>query len=355
MRLQVISRLLVGLAVLAGAGQARAQDPQWAHKMFDKLDQDFGIVPSGADLKARIKITNKYQQTVHIAGVSSSCGCTAAKPAKDTLASDESTYLEVTMDARKFTHLKETFLTVTFNQPLFAEVRIPVKAYINPDVLLNPGAAEFGGVTKGADTPRRIAVTYVWRGRSALKEAVCKNPHVASKLVEVRRDAAAIHYELHVTIKGTAPLGELRDQVTLVNEDPSVPGIPVLVDARIEPEYGVSPDLVSFGTLAPGERKMMNIVVRGKKSFTIEKIESEKTAGTFEVRLPKASATIHVLPLTLIAPREPGTLKEEFTITVSGSPEPVTFKAYAKIVSPAGVAPAAAPTPATPGFTPQNP
>ncbi len=352
MRLQVISRLLVGLAVLAGAAQARAQDPQWAAKMFDRLDQDFGIVPSGADLKARIKITNKYQQTVHIAGVSSSCGCTAAKPAKDTLASDESTFLEVTMDARKFTHLKETFLTVTFNQPLFAEVRIPVKAYINPDVVLNPGAAEFGGITKGVDTPRRIAVTYVWRGR-ALKEAVCKNPHVAAKLVEVRRDAAVIHYELHVTIKGTAPLGELRDQVTLVNEDPALPGIPVLVDARIEPEYGVSPDLVSFGTLAPGERKMMNIVVRGKKSFTIEKIESEKTAGTFEVRLPKASATIHVLPLTLIAPKEPGTLKEEFTITIGGSPEPVTFKAYAKIAAPGGVAPAAAP--ATPGFTPQNP
>jgi hypothetical protein len=260
------------------------------------------------------------------------------------------------MDARKFTHLKETFLTVTFDQPLFTQVRIPVKAYINPDVLLNPGAAEFGGVAKGTETPRRIAVTYVWRGRSALKEAVSKNPNVAAKLVEVRRDAAAIHYELHVTIKGTAPLGELRDQVTLVNEDPSVPGIPVLVDARVEPEFGVSPDLVSFGTLAPGERKTVNVVVRGKKSFTIDKIESEKTAGTFEVRLPKVSATIHVLPLTLIAPKEPGTLKEEFTITIGGSPEPVTFKAYGKIAARgAGVGPADTPTPANPAFTPQNP
>ena len=62
--------------------------------------------------------------------------------------------------------------------------------------------------------PSRIAVTYVWRGR-ALKEAVCKNPHVAAKLVEVRRDAGAVHYELHVTIKGTAPLGDLRDQVEI--------------------------------------------------------------------------------------------------------------------------------------------
>ena len=347
MRLQVVLRLLAGLALLAGASQVRAQDPQWAHKMFDKLDQDFGVVPSGADLKARIKITNKYQQTVHIAGVTSSCGCTAAKPAKETLASDESTFLEVTMDARKFTHLKETFLTVTFTQPLFAEVRIPVKAYINPDVMLNPGAAEFGGVTKGTDTSKRIALTYVWRGR-ALKEATCKNPNVAVKLTEARRDAGAIHYELQVTIKGTAPLGELRDQVMLVSEDPTIPGIPVLVDARVEPEFGVSPELVSFGTLVPGERKTMNVVVRGRKAFTIEKIESEKSAGTFEVRLPKVASTIHVLPLTLIAPKETGTLKEEFTITIGGSAEPVTFKAYAKIAGPAT-------PPETSAFTPANP
>jgi hypothetical protein len=343
MRMQMFQSVVLGSAMLAAGAGAYAQDPQWAAKMFDKLDQDFGVVPSGADLKYRLKITNKYQQTVHIAGVASSCGCTAAKPARDTLASEESTYLEISMDTRRFVHLKETFLTVTFDQPLFAQVRIPVKAFINPDVLLNPGAAEFGGIPKGAEALRRIAITYVWRGKS-IRDAVCKNPNVLPKLVEVRRDAAAVHYELHVTIKATAPLGELREQVTLVTDDPANPSIPVLVEARVEADYAVSPEVVSFGALAPGERKTINIVVRGKKAFTIEKIESEKSAGTFEVRLPKETKPIHVLPLTINAPKEPGSLTEEFTVTIGGSSEPVTFKAYAKIVSPA-----AAPTTFAPG------
>jgi len=40
-----------------------------------------------------------------------------------------------------------------------------------------------------------------------------------------------------------------------------------------------------------------------------------------------------VLPLTVIAPDEPGTLTEEFTVTIAGRSEPVTFKAYGKIVA----------------------
>src|SRR5262245_54879372 len=261
MRSQVMRRFLLGMAVLAGGVAVRAQDPQWAHKMFDKLDIDIGNVPSGADLKQRIKVTNKYQQTVHIVGISSSCGCTVAKPARDTLASDESTYIDITMNTRKLQLLKETYVTVTFDQPLLTSVRIPVKAYINPEVQINPGAAEFGAIAKGTEITRRLVVIYAWRG-SVIKEAVCKNPHVAAKIIEARRDGGAIHYELSVTIKNDAPLGDLREQVTLVTDNQAAPHIPVLVEARIEPEYSVTPGMVEFGTLVPGERKTLNIVAR---------------------------------------------------------------------------------------------
>ena len=341
MRLQKVCVLALGLTLvvcgehLVWGNRADAQDPQWAHKMFEKLEHDFGVVPSNADLKYRLKITNKYKETVHIAGVASSCGCTAGKPSKDTLASEETAYLDLTMDTRRFRRLKETTVTVTFNQPILSQVEIRVRAFINPDVLINPGAAEFGGIAKGADRLLRLAIVYNGRGTSSIKEAVCKNPNVAAKLVEVRRDAFNINYELHVTIKGTAPLGEIREQVMLVTDDPNNRNIPVLVEARIEPEFVVNPELVSFGTLLPGERKTMNVYIRSSKKqpFAIEKIESEKTAGTFETRIPKEVKEIHVLPLTFIAPKEAGPVNEEFTVTISGTAEPVTFKAYGKVVA----------------------
>ena len=347
MQSQTLRGVLLGLFLLAGGTPACAQDPQWAHKMFDKLEIDFGNVASGADLKHRVKVTNKYQQTVHILSVASNCGCTAGKPSKDTLASEESTYIDITMNTRKFSLLKETVVTVTIDQPLLAQVPIRVRAFINPEVLLNPGAAEFGAIPKGTDETRRLSLVYATPG-SIIKEAVSKNPNVLANLVEVRRDAFKINYELHVTIKGSTPLGELRDQITLVTDNQAHPNFPVLVEAKVEPEYVVSPELVSFGTLVPGERKTLNIVARGPKSkpFLIEKIESEKTAGVFEVRLPKEAKALHILPLTMIGPAEPGTVTEEFTMTLSGVPEPVTFKVHGKVVAPAG-------TPAT--FVPRNP
>lgn len=341
MRLKVVYAMLLGLAALAVAGRAGAQDPLWAHRMFEKLDHDFGVVPSNADLKYRLKITNIYKQTVNIAGVTSTCGCTAGKPSKMTLASEEVAWLDLSMDTRRPRGLKETKVIVTFNQPIAAIVEIPVKAFINPDVILNPGALEFGGISKGTDQQLKMVIVYNGRGQSVIKEAVCKNPHMAVKLNLARQEPFSLTYELVAIIKGTAPFGDLRDQVLLTTTDPNNPQIPVLIEARVEPEFVVTPDVVSFGNLAPGERKTINIVVRAKKPFAIEKIESEKTAGTFETRIPADTKSVHVLPLTLVAPKDAGAVADEFTVTIVGSPEPVVFKANGKVAVAAAPAPTA--------------
>jgi len=351
MRLEMTPRWLIGLLGLFCANIARGQDYGWAEQMFEKLEHDFGVVASGAEMKHRLRITNKYQQKVHIVGIATSCGCTAAKPAKDTLASGESAYIDITMNTRKVINHKEIKLTVTFDQPKFAQAVVRVKAFINPDVLLNPGEADFGSVYKGTDKRLRMALIYNGKGRSTITSLVCKNPNLEAKLVPVRQDGAVVHYELHVTLKASAPLGELRDQLVLVTDDPASPHIPVMVEARVEAEYSVTPELVSFGNLAPGERKTINVFVRGKEAFTIEKIESEKTAGTFETRLPKDARTLHVLPLTMIAPAEGGIVNEEFTVTIAGREDPITFKVYGKVVESGG----AAATNSAGTFVPANP
>ena len=49
---------------------------------------------------------------------------------------------------------------------------------------------------------------------------------------------------------------------------------PLLVEGKVESEFTVNPEVVSFGSLSPGEKKTINVVVRGRKPFAIEKIES---------------------------------------------------------------------------------
>lgn len=332
--LTIFRRALGGLVLLAAATTAQAQSYDWAEKMFEKTSHDFGVVARGSDARYRLMLTNKYAPAVHISDVRTSCGCTAAKPSKDTLESRETAYIEIVMDTRKFTHLKESSVTVVFDRPQAAEVRIPIKAYIRTDVVLTPGGVEFGAITKGNDQERKVSIAYAGRANWSIKNVVTKNPNITARVVETSRSGINVNYDLLVSVKGTAPVGELRDQLTLLTDDAGNPQIPVLVQGRIEAEYTVTPEVVSFGNMSPGERKTVNVVVRGKKPFAIEKIESEKTAGTFEVRLPQEPKQIHVLPLTIVAPTEPGTLNEEFSVTINGTADPITFKAFGKIAAP---------------------
>ena len=322
---------------------APQRELNWAEKMFDRLKIDFGVVARGADTRFRVIITNKYKETVHIASVTTTCGCAAAKPAKETLASLESTYIEVTMDTRKFTNRKDSNVIVKFDQPFYEEVRVPVTAYIRTDVVIQPGGVDFGSIGKGLGAERRVNVAYAGRDTWAIRDIVSKNPNVSVKAQETARGGGRVSYDLIVAVKPEAPLGDLREQLILMTDDAGNPQIPLLVEGRVESEFSVNQDVVSFGLVKPGERKTVNVVIRGRRPFAIKNIESERTSGTFEVRLPQEAKTIHVLPLTLVAPTTGGSIDEMFTVTIDGSNDTVIFKALAKVDAPAAAPATAAP------------
>ncbi len=323
---------LLPLLVLALATQtASAQD--WAKKMFDENTYDFGKVARGADVSHRFKITNKYKETVHISNVRTTCGCSIPKqPDITTLKSLESTFVEVSLNTLKFTHLKESNLIVTFDQPFFAEVTIPLKAYIRTDVVLTPGGANFGAVDLGVGASKTIDVAYAGRDNWTLKNVKIANPNLDSKITEVSRGNGQVKYQIQMFLKPSAPLGALREQVMLVSDDAS-PNIPMLVTARVEADITVATPDVAMGTILPGSDKTVNVVIRGKKPFTIDKVECESNKEMFKVRLPQSARTVHIIPLTFTPPKDPGPFSETFTVTIAGRAEPVTFKAHGTVGS----------------------
>jgi len=338
MRSRSLPIVLCGLIVLAWHSPTFAQNGRWAEGLFSELSHDFGVVARGANVNYRFKVTNNLRQPVHITDVTTSCGCTSAKAEKSSLAVGESTYIEIVMNTVKFEGHKPSSFTVIFDQPSHAEVRIPVESYIRRDVVLTPGGAQFGTVAKGQRVDRTIGIAYAGRNDWKIRDVISKNPHIQANVVETQRGGGNVKYDLRVTLKEDAPLGALRDQLSLVTNDASAPYIPVLIDGQVEADYSVSPELVSFGTLAPGERKTVNVIIRGKKPFKIVKVESEASTGLFETRLPKDTRPVHMLPLTMIAPQEPGTVDEEFLVTISESDEPLKFRSRGKVVSRASAA-----------------
>ncbi len=330
-------------------GAVEAQDAAWADKMFDKAKLEFGSVARGADTRAKLTITNKYLEDVHIQSITSSCGCAqVGKPGKDTLKSLESTEFEVTINTRQYTGDRNVGRDCDV-RPAVLRPGAYSGARVHSDRRGHrTGGAEFGAIASGAGAEKTLNITYAGRDSWKIVRIDAKNPHVAYKLVETGRGGGRVQYGLTVQIKPEAPVGELRDQLVLHTDDAGNPTIPVLVEAKVEAEYVVNPEVVSFGLVAAGTKKPVNVVIRGRKPFQIEKIESEKTAGAFEVRLPQDARTIHVLPLTFVAPAAGGEVSEMFTVTIAGTGQTVTFRAFAKVNGPAGAAAAAAtPAPVT--------
>ena len=334
MVVKTVLRIVASLSLLCWTPLLAAQETTWAEKLFNETRHDFGVVARGADARCRITITNIYAQAVHIAEVRTTCGCTAAKPDRDTILSRETAHIDVAMNTLKFTQQKDSSVIVVIDAPLRAEVRIPIRAYIRPDVVLTPGAASFGALqTGGSPEVRHIQVAYAGRNDWAIRDVIVHNPNLTVKISETGRGGGRVNYDLTIALAPDVPVGDLREQLSLVTNDANSFPIPLLVEARVEPEFTVTPEIVSFGALAPGQKKTMNVVVRGRKPFAILKVQGERPDGPVEVAIPGTLKSIHVLSLTLTAPADPSSIDETYTVTINGSASAVPFRVYAKVVA----------------------
>ena len=326
---------LVAIGLMAGPGAAQDAVPRagddWAEKMFSELKHDFGSVARGADVRHKIQVKNLYEETIRISNVSTTCGCTAANPSQETLKTGEVADIEVVMNTVKFLREKNSNVDVqlTFDGRTYKSVRIPIHAYIRPDVVLEPGRADLGSVEVGQGVEKRIQIAYA--GRSDWKITDVKSPHplIEAEYVEISREGGRVSYELVVRLDPNAPTGNIRDQIAIFTDDQRSPKIDVAVEGAVVADIVVNPTTLELGTLAPGVPKTMSVVVRGRRPFVIEKFECESERDCYKVRFDQNSTrTVHVVPLTITPPSEPGELTETFFLTIQGREEPVEFTAH---------------------------
>ena len=335
-RLLSASCLVVFIATSAFA----QNDPYWAEKMLDRKDFKFGSVAKGADAALRLTVKNIYKQDIQITNLGTGCSCVKWDEKRDevpfspiVVPSGKEVVLTLRLDTIRYDGERKSVAKLSLFEPTQnsrKDLELPVEAYIRKDIVLAPGSVNFGAVDLGKGAEQRVAINYAGRSDWTITQAKTGNTHLTAKIEQKSRGNGLVNYELIVTLKPEAPLGGLRDQITLVTDDANNPQIPVLVEAKVEADIVVA-DL-QFGSVTAGQTKTMNVILRGRKPIKIEKIERTKADESFKVKSPQATATVHSLPLTFTPPNEPGPFEEEFFITISGREQPITFKAKGRIV-----------------------
>jgi len=285
--------------MLFGPIAADAQQANdWVRPMFNRTSIDVGTVARGASAEYRFTVENIYEEDAHIASVSSSCGCTIPTVTKQLLKTWEKGEIIVKIDTRSEPGRKNATITVVFDKPFPREIQLHVYTHIRGDVVVQPGAVQFGTVNQGAGANQTCKITYAGRSDWRIDRVECANPSIQASAVETSRQGGQIAYDLFVKLKADAPSGYVQGPLMLVTNDYDAKAgrIPVNIEGYVSPALTIRPGFLSFGTAAPGKPVVQNLVLQGRAPFRVLAVRS--TDPRFQCKLPTESKIFHILPVT---------------------------------------------------------
>jgi hypothetical protein len=273
-------RGLTALAFVCWSTTVFAQ--QWSEQLFAEKTYNFGAVARATKVEHTFVLKNSSNQTVHISGVRSSCGCTQPRVVNDTAGPGEQAAVVAAFNTRSFTGQHGAWVTVTIDRPQYAEVRLRVDGYIRTDVVVDPGEISFGSISHGAAATKKATINYAGRSDWKISEVKTNSPYVTAKIVETARTPGRVSYELEVDLAENAPVGYVSDELQLVTNDARARQVPVRVEGLVVANLTVSPSPLMLGTLRPGQHVTRQLIVKGTKPFRITEITAEDAGFSFE-------------------------------------------------------------------------
>jgi len=131
LRILLILVMIFSLASCYANNSEKKQDEaDNAGKMVDPFTLDFGKVKQGEILKHNFTLKNDSSKTLNIKDANTSCGCTASKVAKKTLAPGESTVINVSFKSKGYNGRVTQFIYVNTDSAEKPTIRFTIKAEV---------------------------------------------------------------------------------------------------------------------------------------------------------------------------------------------------------------------------------
>jgi hypothetical protein len=305
------------VAVSTVSSIATAAD--WADRLFPVKTHDFGTVAVASKTEFVFPIRNQTGQDIHISNVRASCGCTTPILKEQWIKAGQEGTLVARYNTDSFWGKKGATLTVVIDRPQYAEVQLRVDGYIRRDIVVNPGAVDFGKVGVGEPSEKRVAIAYAGRSDWQILSVQSPRPYITTEIMEKSRTGQRVDYEMVVRLAEDAPAGFLRDELVIQTNDRSMPQVPLLMTGSVESPLTIAPETFTVATMKPGEDKVQRLLVQGKKPFKITEIVCEG----FEVDFQPSdeSKVVHILNVRLVAQGNPGEFKQPLIVRTDAGDE----------------------------------
>lgn len=288
-------------------------DASWTQYLIKKEDRnfDFKTVARGTRSEHHFVIKNPFVDTVHIAGVSSSCTCTTALvlDGKNEIQTHEKTAVVAHLHTDRFDGFKQATITVTVDRPYVAEFQLNIKGDIRSDLSITPNAVQFGPVKQGSEASRTLTVVYTgpmanWK----IVDVRSDNEHLTATIEDVKPAPGSVTTKVKVALDAGTPRGEVHERLFLVSNDPeNRREIPIIVRGTVGTTIKVSPETVFLGFLKPGEPSpVKSVSLRGTKPFRITKLlcNNPEVQIDFTPNPESPPRTLYLLPIRYTNPAE---------------------------------------------------
>jgi Protein of unknown function (DUF1573) len=323
------------LGMVISSAVVRAQGLDWVASALPERAYDFGTVARGSQIRHAFPLINRTDQEIRIADWRTKCGCTNVRVGAKVIPPGTQTTIEATIDTTKFLGYKPSGLTLIFDRPAFVEVDLNLSCFIRGDIVMTPGQMDFGIVRRSDKMPpASLTLTYAG-GRSDWEVTKMKtqSSKVKAELRELSRSAdGQINYSLTATLQPGVSNGYFKDEITLLTNDQSSPSIPISVVANVQSAVAVTPTIINFGGLRPGQSVSKTVVVRAAQPFSITRLApSQEDLQPAEDE--KESRATHQLKLTFKAPQQTGPYHATLSIETDIKDEPpALLKTFATVV-----------------------
>ncbi len=307
----------------------------WANNMFkDGLAHEFGNVPHGSQLYHRFVITNIYAVPLKITNVRSSClVCTSVTASTEFIKPKETGWVDLLMDARKFTGEKKItiFVTVGDGSDYMSTAELKVTASSRTDIVFNPGSVNFGSLPTGKKATQKIDIEYAGQLDWKVTEVNTNDGPFEATITELYRKPGRVGYQVAVTLNEDAAAGSLKHEFFLKTNDQASKTVPVVVEANLQAALSVLPDRVSLGSdVKVGDEITRKVVVRGVKAFKVTEVEGFGEAIELVGKLPEKAALAHSL-IFKCKPDKDGDFKKALQIKTDLQDKPVSVTIEGKV------------------------
>jgi hypothetical protein len=272
-----LSPLIQGTASGNGVPKAEAIDPIY----------NFGTAPSGPPLTHVFKIRNAGTGTLTIDGVTTSCGCTAAKPTQNSLAPGEESDIAVTFDTISEKGPSTRTITVVTNDPKHRQLELTLKGDLRAQVEAAPPFVAFGVVKHGIEKTSRVTIADLVNDKELLQVGPITNSSANIKVGQEPRTDGKPGAMLTVTVLKSMPVGPFDDTIKV---NTSRAPLIIAVYGTVTGDLTVSPAQVSFGIVPHHQSALRTVRLTnaGGQAINVLGVTSSNQSVTAAVESIKA-------------------------------------------------------------------